>query len=264
MKPFLLFITCLCCISSLFAQEHERIEVSGKIYVDIEDIENVTIFNASTNKGTITNAEGEFKIRVGLNDEIQVSALQLKPFKTSVTAEVIASKSLKIYLVEQVNSLAEVILLPYNLTGNLETDVANVKVVTPIVFNFGSFDNFEMSDDEYSGVENIAMNQGKLRYQADAVAILGALVGLLVKNNKKDLTQFKNPRLETPISKWADAFPKSYYIENYNIPVNRVADFISFLEYQDGPEHYLQDKYEMQRISYLHKQSALFLKTSSE
>ena len=264
MKPFLLFITFLCCITSLCAQEPDRVEVSGKIYVDIEDVENVTIYNKSANKGTITNAEGEFKIVVGLNDEIQVSALQLKPFNTRVTADVIATKSLKIYLLEQVNSLAEVILLPYNLTGNLETDVANVKLVTPIVFSFGSFNNFEMPDDEYSAVENIATNQGKIRYQADAVAIVGALVGLLVKNKKKESADFKDPRLETPISKWANAFPKSYYIENYNIPVDKVSDFISFLEYQDGPESLLNENNEIERIAYLHKQSALFLKTEGE
>ena len=264
MKPCLLFITCLCCISSLYAQEQKRVEVSGKIYVDIEDVENVTIFNASTNKGTITNAEGEFKISAGLNDEIQVSALQLKPFKTKVTAEVIASKSLKIYLLERVNSLAEVILLPYNLTGNLETDVANAKLTIPIAFSFGSFNNFEMPDDEYSAVENIAINQGQLRYQADAVAIVGALVGLLFKNKKKESADFKDPRLETPLSKWANAFPKSYYIENYNIPVDKVSDFISFLEYQDGPENLLNENNEIQRIAYLHKQSALFLKMEGE
>ncbi|TYB78024.1 hypothetical protein ES677_08400 [Bizionia gelidisalsuginis] len=264
MKRFLLFTAFLCCVTTFYAQEPERVQVLGNIYVDVDDLENVTIFNASTNTGVITNADGEFKISVGLNDEIQVSALQLKPFKTKITAAVIASKSLKIYLVEQINSLAEVILLPYDLTGNLETDVANVKLVTPIVFSFGSFENFDMPDDKYSAVENSAINQGQIRYQADAIAILGALVGLLFKNKKHDTSNFKDPRLETPISKWADAFPKSYYIENYNIPVHRVSDFISFLESQDGPEILLTDSNEFQRVAYLHKQSELFLKATGE
>lgn len=260
MKHFLCIISVLCCMCISYAQDTERVEVSGQIYVAIDDVENVTVYNASTNKGAITDSEGAFKIVVGLNDEIQVSALQLKPFKTKITEEVVANKSLKIYLVEQINSLAEVVLLPYNLTGHLETDVANVKVVDPLVFSFGSFENFEMPPDYKTKVENIAMNQGQIRYQADFVAILSGLVGLLVKNKKKRVQEQQNPRLETPISIWADAFSEDYYIANFNIPKENVSEFVSFLERQNGPEQLLQDENEMQRIDFLHQQSELFLK----
>ena len=60
----------------VFAQDNFRIEVKGKIIVDVEDLENITIYNMSSNKGTVTDSVGDFKIKIALNDEIRISSRQ--------------------------------------------------------------------------------------------------------------------------------------------------------------------------------------------
>jgi len=87
------------CIAS--AQEVERIEIEGKIIVEVEDIEGITVYNTSSNKGTITDAKGVFKIKVALNDKIEVSALQFQDFDVKISQDVINSKEITVYLVEQ-------------------------------------------------------------------------------------------------------------------------------------------------------------------
>ncbi|WAC01494.1 hypothetical protein N7U66_16015 [Lacinutrix neustonica] len=144
MKYKLTFFLFIIALSFTQAQDKKRIEVYGKIFVAVDDLENVTIYNASSNKGTITNAEGEFMIEVGLNDEIQVSALQLIPFTTRVTQPVLDNKRLSIFMSERINSLNEVVILQYGLTGELKTDIDSTKVFKPFEFSFGSIDNFEL------------------------------------------------------------------------------------------------------------------------
>jgi len=45
------------------AQETKRVEVIGRIIVKNPDVEGVTVYNTSSNRGTITDDEGRFKIK---------------------------------------------------------------------------------------------------------------------------------------------------------------------------------------------------------
>ena len=88
LKPTAQLLTSICLITfiglNIFlanAQDIQRVEISGKIIVDSPDVEGVTVFNATSNKGTITDAEGKFSILVALNDRLQISALQFEILK---------------------------------------------------------------------------------------------------------------------------------------------------------------------------------------
>ena len=101
---FFLFFT-----YTLFAQDSTRVEVKGKIIVNTPDIEGVTIYNVSSNKGTVTDANGEFKLNVMLNDKVEISALQFKDFSLVVTQSIVKNKQMTVFLVEQINKLDEVV-----------------------------------------------------------------------------------------------------------------------------------------------------------
>lgn len=264
MKNYILAVIMLFSMSILFSQNGNRIEVKGKIIVNVEDVEGVTVFNASSNKGTITNANGEFDIEVTVNDKIEVSALQFIPFKFTITPEVIASKSLKVYLVERVNALDEVVILPHSLTGDIETDAENVVLVKPVVFNFESFQNFEMPDDYQSSVENIAMTQGKIRYQADVVAIVGEAISLFFMKKGKNKKSVENLKPGAAISGLSQVYSEAFIVNNYNIPRDRISQFIVFVEDNNFNYELLRKGKEMELIEHLHRQSKLFLKLEVE
>ncbi len=244
-----------------FCQSTDRVEVTGKIIVSIGDVEGVTVFNASSNKGTITNAKGEFKIKVALNDKIEVSALQFIPFKLSINQDVIDSNTLKVYLVERVNNLDEVVILPYGLTGFLQVDTKNTIVMKPVSFSFGSFNDFDMSDDYHSGVENIAIAQSP-KYLADFGQILKLIVPSLFKKRSKEekraalTTAMKEPE----VSKLFEEFQDEYFNNNYGIPKDKVGAFILFLENESFDVTLLRPENEMKLIEALQKKSKLFLK----
>ena len=117
----------------LVGQTINRVEVHGFMYANTNDIEGVAIYNTSSSKGTITNEKGEFVLEVAENDVIEISALQFEAQTVTITKEVIESKSLKIYLVEQVNQLNEV-TVGNKLTGDLLKDINNIEGKPPINF----------------------------------------------------------------------------------------------------------------------------------
>ncbi|WP_290702048.1 hypothetical protein [Lacinutrix sp.] len=263
MKHFLLLL--IFCVSSfsLFAQNNSRIEVKGRIIVDVDDLENITIYNTSSNKGTVTDSIGNFKIKVALNDEIKISSVQIIPFTAKITNAVIDTKVLKVYLKEYINTLDEVVLLPYDLTGDLATDALDAKVSDPIVFNFESFDNFEMPDDYLSKVDNIAVGtqNDRIRYQLNGMAIIGSLAKLIFKNKDK---KNKSPKLRIPISSISETFKPLYFTENYNIPEDKVQSFIAYLEKSQYNITLLEPKNELKLIEYLHTKSKEFLAIKNE
>ena len=111
LKKLLLTIILLLPIC-LLAQDIERIIISGKVTAPKgEDIEGITIYNVSSQKGTVTSPEGIFALKVAENDRVSVTALQFSTFIVIVDKGVIDNKRMGIYLNPVVNQLEEVIVL---------------------------------------------------------------------------------------------------------------------------------------------------------
>lgn len=247
----------------LISQNTERIEVEGRIIVKNNDIEGVTVFNTSSNKGTVANQEGRFKIKVRLNDNIEVSALQFEKFFITVDAKILESKKLTVYLIERINKLDEVIILPYGLSGNLVVDLEKVKTFNPdmdaIYFGVGEVAAYQFSADQYTKVDNIFMNTGQLKYGGDIIGIVGLLVKPLFQIKNKT-PKSKKETQETSAQNLSDKYGNEFISNNFNIPKDKVEDFLAFVEYNGFNFKLLDKGKEMQLIEHLIIHSKLFLK----
>ena len=239
------------------AQDVQRIEVNGRIIVDSPDIEGVTVFNASSNKGTITDEEGKFSILVTLNDRLEFSALQFENFVVVITQDIIDSKALTVVLVEEVNKLPEVIILPYGLTGNLTVDAIRAKTFNPnldaLYFGLDNLDKIDFTDDYISAVRNTAMPDNRFYYAADAIKIIGLLVKPLFKSKKN--------RDEATVASDRDIVEKyspEYLMDKLNIPKHQMNEFIYFVEDSGMDKTLLKDGKELQFLEYIIKKSKEF------
>ncbi len=119
-----LFLLSLLLISFLFSfsQSLQPVSVHGKIIVESSDVEGIAIQNTSSIKKdyTYTDENGEFDIDVRLNDLIEISSLQFQNFTLKINQDNLDSKRLRIFLIEEVNKLDEILVLSSGLTGELE------------------------------------------------------------------------------------------------------------------------------------------------
>ncbi len=269
MKLNLLLFLCLSTAISSFSQDVKRVEISGKIVVNSEDLENVTIYNTSSNKMALTDEGGKFKIEVALNDVLEVRALQFQDFKVTIDKNIIASKKATIFLVEKVNKLNEVVILPYDLTGNLVVDMESVKTFNPdldaIYFGILDISAYEFPDDSKSKVENIAARGpgNDIRYQMDGAAIIGMLLKPLFKSNKERKEKKIEEAIDMNPTGLRDYYSTHFIVENFKIPESRVNEFIEYVESNGLDYSLLKKGKEMDFLEFLTQKSEEFLKSES-
>jgi len=103
----LLFLTFT---ASLFAQE-ERVSISGKTKNNYSTIENVHVYNKTSERGTVSNPLGDFTIFVKVKDTLIFSNIQFENQQLIITESHLKNNYLIIRLKQKNNKLEEVVLI---------------------------------------------------------------------------------------------------------------------------------------------------------
>ncbi|WP_426431251.1 carboxypeptidase-like regulatory domain-containing protein [Winogradskyella sp. HB-48] len=269
MKHIVLIIICFFTIS-IYSQDVERISVNGRISVASEDKEGVTVYNSSSNKGTITDENGDFEIKVALNDILEFGALQFKDFKVTITEDIIKSKKLTVILVEEINKLDEVVILPFGLTGNINTDLENVRTYNVsldyVYFGLDHIEDFEFSADYKTKADNLAFNENNPRVgnMLNLVNLAGFIVSQIVDIESEDKTNAEKAINKTPFKEALDKYSVNYIHTNFDIPLEQVDAFIDYIENEGIDEELLAKDKEMLFLERITQLSKSFLKDKSE
>jgi hypothetical protein len=254
-----------------FGQDRERIAINGKIIVQSEDKEGVAVYNTSSNKGTATDKDGYFKISVSVNDVVQFGALQFQDFTVVISEKIINSRRLTVILVEEVNKLDEVVLLPFDLTGNFNTDLENVRTynvsLDDVYFGLDHIDDFEFSADYKTEAKNVAFNEynPSVENMLNVVNIAGFLLKQVVGVDLGKSKTGKEKQLnKTPFKQALDAYSINYIHSNFDIPLDQVEAFIDYVEKEGVEEGLFEKNKEMQLLERVSQLSQSFLKVPSE
>jgi hypothetical protein len=251
-----------------FSQDFKRANVEGKIIVESSDLGGITVFNASANVGTITDDNGEFTLAVRLNDVIEVSALQFQNIKFKVNEAILNSKSMKVFLIMEINKLDEIVLLPQSLSGNLAIDVNETKLFTPkldaLYYGIKNRDEFEFAKDYSSKTTNVALSReyAPMVNGLNVVNVVDQLLLPLFRSKVKNKEEKGIP--EVPIEAIKYYFGSEFLMDNFNIPEHRVEEFIQYVEYHQFDYNLLNAGKEMEFLEVLHLRSLSFLRLNEK
>ncbi|MDG5492828.1 carboxypeptidase-like regulatory domain-containing protein [Psychroserpens sp. SPM9] len=263
-------LLCFIAFSSLLvtSQEIKRIKVDGKIIVEGDDVEGITVFNTSSNKGVITNENGEFSIAVALNDFIEFRALKYQNFDLQVSEAIMASKRMRVFLIEEINKLDEILVLTKGLSGELKTDINSVKTFNPkldaIYFGIKKSDEYEFPDDNRSKAINETMHsQSQTMVNGlNIVNVVDQLLLPLFRSKVKDKKAAGIP--EVPVDSVKYYFGSEFIIDNFKIPEHRVEEFILYVQAdKDFDVSMLNYGNELEFLEVLYKKSQEFLNADS-
>lgn len=263
MKTALLYLFLLSPLLYVTAQNINRVEVSGKIVVDSDDLEGITIFNTSAKKGVLTDESGLFTISVALNDIIEFRALQFQDFTVTIDKNIIKTKKMTVFLVEKINKLDEVVILPYDLSGNLLVDIESVRTFNPdldaIYFGLANMNEYEFPDDYKSKVVNVAMpgTGNNIQYGFDVIGIVDLFLRPIF-NSKKNKDR-KEMASKVSYDEFTDHYSSKFLVENFNIPADKVDDFINYVEDQNIDYSLLDSGKEFQFLEFISVKSKEFL-----
>lgn len=270
MKQPLLLLFCILSLMA-FSQDADRKLINGKIVVSSKDKEGVAVYNTSSNKGTVTDKDGYFAIKLALNDIVEFSALLFKDFKVVITEDIMSSKRLTVILVEEVNKLDEVVLLPFDLTGNLNADLENVRTykvsLDDVYFGLDHISDFEFSADYKTKADNLAFNEYNPRVEnmLNLVNLAGFLVSQVADIDKKNpITDEDKALNKTPFKVALDQYSFNFIHSNFDIPLNQVEVFLDYIEEQGIEDSLLEKDKEIQFLERISQLSKSFLKQDSE
>jgi len=263
-KLLLLFV--LTAFSALPAQDL-RVSVHGKIIAEGEDLDKITIYNKSADKYAITDEKGEFDISVKLNDIIEVRALQYQQFNVQVNQAILESKRLRIFLIEQINKLDEILVLTSGLTGELETDVEMVRTFNPkldaLYFGIKRSDEYDFSADNRTEVENNAMHS-QVPTMVNGLNIVNVVDQLLLPLFRSGAESRKDVEIpNVPDNDVQNYLGTEFLTDNFNIPKDKVGDFIEFVEDENFDFNLLNYGNEMEFLEVLNQKSKAFLRIQS-
>lgn len=120
-KMCLFFLIFLCGVT-VFSQQKI---LKGHILADSLDVYKINIVNITQENGTTTTQNGQFSLAVHLRDSIVFSSLVYE-FHSLIVNSSHFEKPVKISLERQINALPEVVLMPYDLSGQLDKDVMQI------------------------------------------------------------------------------------------------------------------------------------------
>lgn len=153
----------------------QSVIIKGTVY-GTSDVEGIHVINKTLSKATTTDVNGNFNIDAVVNDTLVFSGVAYKLHTYIVKQEVVDTKLLKVFLIENVNQLSEVVVGNI-LTGDLSSDVKTANVKPPINF-------YDVGIPGYKGKiptqsERRLQEAGDLKFSDIA---LGALTGAIPLN----------------------------------------------------------------------------------
>ena len=262
MKKNIIFLALLVGFHAI-SQDLKKVEVRGKVIVENNDVAGITIFNKSSNLVAITDQNGEFVLSVSLNDFIEVSALQFQNINFQVNETIIKSKSMKIFLIEEINKLDEIIVSAKGLSGNLERDINVTKAFKPkldaLYFGIGHSDDIGFKEDYKSPVTNMTMNSQRQR-MINGLNIVNVVDQLLLPLFRSEVKNKKDSGVpEVPVEAIKYYFGSEFLVDNFDIPKHRVEEFIRYVESENFDFLLLNYGNEMEFLQLLYKKSLEFL-----
>lgn len=265
MKKLVLFVTLLVAYSAT-SQINERIEITGQIVVEGNDLEDITIYNITSNLGTLSNAQGKFVINVKANDTIQVRALQYQDFDVVINQPIVDSGRLSIFLIQEINKLDEIVIKDQKLSGRLTTDLKSVPTFTPKMnaIYFGVKQERQLNESPADFTRNdiqitsVTSQNKTLVNGLNIVNVVDQLLLPLFRAEVKDKKKVGVP--EVPVEAIKYYFGSEFLYNNFNIPKHRVEEFIRYTERGDFDFSLLNYGRELEFLELLNQKSISFLK----
>lgn len=234
------------------AQSYFSKELEGRVLNESGDVAATHVMNTTTNRATITSVEGFFKIAVSLNDTLVFSAVQFKKKELVITSSILESKSLFITMEDALTELDEVVVRPYNLSGDISTDLGSLETEPVVTASTLELPNAyarrwtkteRVLNEATTGGGFIALNP-----------ILNGISGRTKMLKKRLEIEERYARTERVRAFYSD----SLYVQDLKIPFIKIDDFMYFCE-ADEAFSSLVDTHDRLKIwSFFRKKSIVY------
>jgi len=222
----------------------DKIIIEGKIVADSLENSRINILNITKNIGTTNSNSGDFKIEVQKNDTLLFSSVQYENIELKVSEADIARRFLKVILKKRIIDLDEIIVKKFNLTGNLNQDIEEIKIY-----------------DYYKSIPTSKIPRlthiGRQLYTArdgDIDPLLNMISGRLqMLENAKKIEQ-----LTFDVQEVMDAIDSSVFTDEFQIPEDEIINFVYYCAESSSFKKLVENDQYLDLIELFRKKASAF------
>lgn len=199
------------------------------------------VVNNTTQEATTTNEDGEFEIKVKLNDRLIFSSVQYQIRSLVINKEILQKSRIVIDVNEKVRELDEVVVGPENTEKFLDLKEEEFKKI-------------DYSFDKSTKIENQILKAGRFNNGLNFISLYKAIA----KSNSKEV----EPKSFSykPSNLIREVYDDNFFITNLGIPKENISEFLLFCDDKFPSKFLLKKSNEFQLIDFLVKQSDKFRK----
>ena len=241
MKYFLNFFFFFLICNLSFSQSNYRTWVKGKVLYRDSNVISANVVNNTTQEATTTNEDGEFEIKVKLNDRLIFSSVQYQIRSLVINKEILQKSRIVIDVNEKVTQLDEVVVGPENTEKFLDLKEEEFKKI-------------DYSFDKSTKIENQILKAGRFNNGLNFISLYKAIA----KSNSKEV----EPKSFSykPSNLIREVYDDNFFTTNLGIPKENISEFLLFCDDKFPSKFLLKKSNEFQLIDFLVKQSDKFRK----
>ncbi|MBC32132.1 MAG: hypothetical protein CMH48_14970 [Muricauda sp.] len=214
-------------------------DLQGRVLANGEDVTGVVVRNATSKKATITDARGHFSIPVKLNDTLVFLAVQFKSKKLPVTRLIYNTSFVNVPLEPFVNELQEVVVQPFDLTGDLSKDADKLELPQDVSAEALGLPNARQkiptqSERKLQEASKMAFTGSAGGFGAGGALSLNPLINAITGRTKMLKKRVAIDRKYAQTERVQQSIVDSLFIDTLKIPKDRIADFMYFCEADPG------------------------------
>lgn len=233
----------------------QRVIINGTVKVPPgEDPQGISIVNTTAMRASVSNAAGLFQIRASEGDTLNFTSLQFQDFSVIIDKGVIETRELNVFVSEAVTELPEVVVTPYDLSGNVRVDVKIIPTsdLAMPTMSAAEIDPYEWDfpPDSLVSPPNVVMRNGKLYNGANFANIFRNILEEEEKNNLEESEQIEEQILRL--------YDDEFFKVNLDIKKENIKEFIYYAQDHGLTKAMLEPKNEMKLIQFLVVQSQRF------
>lgn len=240
----------------------QRVMINGTIKVPVgEDPQGISVVNSTAMRATISNEAGLFQMLVAVGDTLAFSSLQFQDFSVIIDEGVVNSRKLNVFVSEAVTELPEVVVTPYDLSGNVNVDVQiipteDLDLPTKSAAELNPYE-YEFRPDSLVSPANAAM---RTSFMQDGLNIANIFRKIFITRDVHADVKESQEVEEQILLLYDDEF----YQEYLDIEKENIHEFIYFAEDNGLTKTMLEPQNEMQLIEFLIVQSRRYKQIKNE
>lgn len=210
---------------------------------DSSSVENIHVINLQLNKGTTSNAHGEFEIYARAKDSLLFSSITYRNEIKLISENILKEGFLEVVLEAEANELEQVNLSDLKLSGYLNNDLSEIPYLDREKFGI-PYPERKLTQTElklYTATEDMDNMWNYLFILVGAPMPLDPLLNQINGKTKYLKKLDAQDKLQLRVQRGIDVFGRDFFISELDLPDAEIENFVyycaDFTEFQDmlGP-----------------------------